>query len=134
MFNPVPPATDQPQPAHAEPDLEPIPALTAWRPRGRWPALLRLSWLCRLLALVSVVACAFWALMGLTVALLGAEQGAIGLLFIIGALFSAAVSYITWMGLAELILLVIALERNTRQTRDRLPRHAVDVAEAVEAR
>jgi hypothetical protein len=39
------------------------------------------------------------------------------------AIISAVVAFIFWTGMAELILLAIALERNTRQTRDRLPRH-----------
>jgi hypothetical protein len=130
MFNPVPPAADQPEAAQHEPDHETMPGLTAWRPRGRWPALLRLSWLCRLLALVSAAACGIWAVFGLLAMTLPGADSAMGLLILIGAVFSAFVSYIVWMGLAELIMLVIALERTTRQTRDRLPRHAVDVPEA----
>jgi hypothetical protein len=48
------------------------------------------------------------------------------LLYIPGAIISAVVGYIFWSGIAEAILLAIALERNTRQTRDRLPKHPID--------
>jgi hypothetical protein len=134
MFNPLPPASDQSPPAQAEPDHEPLPA---WRPRGRWPTLLRLSWMCRILALFSAISCGFLALFGLLmVTVAGPDQGA-GLLILFGALFSAVVSYIVWTGVAELFLLAIAVERNTRQTRDRLTKltaGADDVVDAVEVR
>jgi hypothetical protein len=134
MFNPLPPASDPSPSAQAEPDHEPLPA---WRPRGRWPTLLRLSWMCRLLALFSAISCGFLALFGLLmVTVAGPDQG-VGLLVMFGALFSAVISYVVWMGLAELFLLAIAVERNTRQTRDRLPKHTAetdDVVDAVEVR
>ena len=49
----------------------------------------------------------------------------------VAAMVSAVIGYIIWVGLAEAILLAIALERNTRQTRDRLPRHQPDEAPAL---
>jgi hypothetical protein len=48
------------------------------------------------------------------------------LLQAIGALVSGLVAFVIWMGLAELILVLIAIERNSRQTRDRLPKHRSD--------
>jgi hypothetical protein len=126
MFTPVPPAADQPEAAHPETDLAP---LTVWRPRGRWPALLRLSWLCRLLARLSLIACGFWALFGLLFLTFPGADPVVGLLTLIAAVFTAFVSFIVWMGLAEFILLLIALERTARQTRDRLSRYAPDVTD-----
>jgi hypothetical protein len=123
MFNPVPPGPEQAVPRYEEHDHEPAPPLGKWRPPGRWPALLRLSWLCRLLAVLSLAIGALLALL----ALLGAGERPldpfIRVLYASVVIISAVVGYIFWTGIAELILLAIALELNTRQTRDRLPRH-----------
>jgi hypothetical protein len=92
-----------------------------------------MSWLFRLLALLSVVVCGLWILFGLVLLAQG-DAGGQGLLILIGAVLSAFVSYIVWMGLAELVLLFIAIERNVRQTRDRLPKPILDAVEVVPPR
>jgi hypothetical protein len=129
MFPPVPPA-DPHQIVEHEPE-----AIIAWRPYGKWPALLRLAWLFRIFAVLSVVFGILWALYGCIAALVALSNAgnnqqaaaAIGTLAATSAIFSGVISafvgYIVWRGLAELILLFIAMEKNTRQTRDRLARH-----------
>jgi hypothetical protein len=126
MFNPVPPGPEQPVPRYEEHEHEPAPRLGKWRPPGRWPALLRLSWLCRLLAILSLAVGALLALLGLVGTGERAAQPEllVRLLYAIVVLVSAVFAFIFWTGMAELILLAIALERNTRQARDRQPRHA----------
>jgi hypothetical protein len=129
MFTPLPPASEQSAPAHVEADHDPRPA---WRPRGRWPTLLRLSWICRVMALLGAIVCGFAALFGLLAMMaVGSEQQAIGVLFLFGGLLLAVMSYVVWTALAELILLAIAVERNTRQTRDRLARIVSDLPEVI---
>jgi hypothetical protein len=128
MFTPLPPASEPSAPAHAEADYEPRPA---WRPRERWPTLMRLSWICLSMALFGAIVCGFLALFGLIAMTATGPDQVTGLLFLLGGLFSAAVSYVVWTGLAELILLAIAVERNTRQTRDRLARYVSDLSEVI---
>src|SRR3974390_3478623 len=95
----------------------------AWRPRGRRPALLRLSWLFRLFAFLSLILAGVTIFLGLIMlAMPPGDRSWVGLVVVLSAIVSGFVSYIFWMGMAELILLAIALERNTRQTRDRLPK------------
>jgi hypothetical protein len=128
MFIPVPAGSEPPP--RLEPDPEPVAAMATWRPRGRWRALLRLSWFCRLLALVSAVVCTIWAVIQL-IAAFQAESGA-GVFAAFATLFSALVGWVIWMGLAELILLLIALERNSRQIRERLPKPPSDDSTVVQ--
>jgi hypothetical protein len=135
MFNPPPPGPDPSLSRQHEPDHEIVPPIGAWRPLGRWPALLRLSWLCRLLAVLSLIGGAIGVLLGILSFLAAWNPEAprvsesarlLSLLYIPGAIISAVVGFIFWCGIAEAILLAIALERNTRQTRDRLPKHPID--------
>jgi hypothetical protein len=113
-------------PQYEEHDHEPAPRLGKWRPPGRWPALLRLSWLCRLLAILSLVVGVILALAG-TIEMWRTHRNwdPLVVLFFYGIcpIVAAVIAYIFWTGMAELLLLAVALERNTRQTRDRLPRH-----------
>jgi hypothetical protein len=138
MFVPVPPGPEEkPAPETAfepqgeqyeaapetasELDGEPYEA-----PRGRhrvtWPALVRLSSLFRFLAVLSLVGGVIMALVALFLAL---QMGqAVWLLYALCAALSGFIWLIVWRGLAEGILLLIAIERNTRQTRDRLPKNS----------
>jgi hypothetical protein len=76
---------------------------------------------------LSLLAGALGALVALIMALGADDQFRLArLLSAVGAIASGLVAYIFWCGIAEAILLLIALERNTRQTRDRLPKHQVE--------
>ena len=117
MFVPVPAGPDEATSRQPEPEHEAIQA--TWRPLGRWPALLRLSWLFRVLAVLSLIAGLVLAIVGLVMALNGQ---ALGLLYASLGFLSGMVGLTFWLAMAELILLAIAVERNTRQARDRLPK------------
>jgi len=134
MFIPVPPGSEQPPlpptpplepdagewPERSpEPEAEPVPMTASGHARERWPALLLLSGLCRLLSFLSLVSAAIMTIVGLVIA---AEGHALGLLYSVSAIISGIVACIIWRALAEAILLAIAIERNTRQMRDRLPK------------
>jgi hypothetical protein len=132
MFMP-PPASDQPHKL-VEPEPDPVVNLSTWRPAGRWPALMRLSWLFRLFAVLSVVAGAisavviFWTTIIIGLSSVGPPEAKLPAFFwalvaILSAIISAIVAYFIWLGLAELILLLIAIEKSARQTRDRVGRH-----------
>ena len=126
MFVPIPPGP----PPRPEADPEPVQAIATWRPRGRWRALLRMSWLCRLLAYLSLG----FALLAAIVYLTADWQPSFGsrIVYVVGSLFSGFVAWVVWLGLAELILLAIALERNSRQIRDRLPKDDPNDATVVQ--
>jgi len=137
MFIPVPPGSEQSLPTpltpplepdagewperSPEPEAEPVPMTASGHARERWPALLRLSGLCRLFSFLSLVSAAIMTIVGLVIA---AEGHAVGLLYSVSAIISGIVAWIVWTALAEAILLVIAIERNTRQMRDRLPKRS----------
>ncbi len=123
MFMPVPqgPEKNSLSLDYEAHDPEPSPEHATWRPRGRWPALLRLSWLLWVIALFHLVVGVLALVIGVGVLLAGGNATN-GLPAVIWGI-SALVSVIFWLGLAELILLLIAVERNSRQTRDRLPKH-----------
>jgi hypothetical protein len=128
MFNPLPPASDQPAVKPQDLDHEPVVTFTSWRPRGRWPALLRLSWLFRVFAVLSLLIGIGWALVSMAVAIGGqGPSGVAAFVTAVVAVLSGIAGFIIYLGLAELVLLAVAVERNTRQTRDRLPKpHADD--------
>jgi hypothetical protein len=124
MFVPVPPNSDQtPADPPVESEPEPVVALTRLRPvrRGRWPALIRLSLLLRLIALVHLIIGIPMGLVCLASAILGSDHARVAMLLTsVSAFISAVVGYILFHGLAEGILLLIAMERSLRQTRDRI--------------
>jgi hypothetical protein len=73
----------------------------------------------RLLAGLSLVGGFLGALVGIVVVLQGT---AAGIVYSAIAIVSGICNLIFCMGMAELVLLFIALEKNTRQTRDRIPK------------
>jgi hypothetical protein len=86
-----------------------------------------MAWLFRVFAWVSLIAGLLYAVVSTLVLLSGPEEvRGFAPLYFIGGIVSALIGFIIWLGLAEGVVLVIALERNTRQTRDRLPRHHAD--------
>ncbi len=131
---PLPPQYEPSRPP-LQHEPEPVVTLRTWRPRGRWPALLRMAWLLRVFAVLSLIAGAIIALVDFVNLVAGRQNlevpappdlaAALGLHAAV-AILSAIAAFIIWLGLAELILLFIAIERHTRQTRDRLPRHETE--------
>jgi hypothetical protein len=79
-----------------------------------------------MLAGLGLVAGILGALVGIVVFLQG---NAAGIVYSAVALVSGIFNLVFSMGMAELVLLFIALEKNTRQTRDRIPKQWHDEAE-----
>jgi hypothetical protein len=136
MFPPGPPRDEDPSPP-SRGDLDPDDGLTlpGFGHAGRWPALGRLSWLCRILALPSLVLGVVWACATVYYALFPIERFSLyyppephspvpGLFAALCIFLGSIVGYYFWVGLAEAILVFLAIERNTRQTRRRLHQRA----------
>jgi len=124
MFTPPPPREPDPLPL-AETESETAANIANFRHRARWPWLLRLAGLFRMLAGLSLVAGILGALVGMVVFMQG---NAAGIVYSAIAMVSGICNLIFCMGMAELVLLFIALEKNTRQTRDRIPKQWHDEA------
>jgi hypothetical protein len=128
MFVPVPPA-DEAKPKTMELESEPVDSVADRRFRGRWHTLRQLCSLCRILAVASLVGSvlvaffAFGMLRYMEIDRLISYAGTVVL-----AIFSC----VFWVLVAEGILLAIAIERNTRQTRDRLLRMHSEAQETEE--
>jgi hypothetical protein len=100
----------------------------------RWPALARLAWWLRAFAVLSLLASAIGPVACLVVAVSSGmnESERMNLLLGFAAIIvGGLVACVAWMGLAELLELLIALESHARETRDRLPKHQPEQAPAA---
>ena len=126
MYPSIPPAPENerrlPDP---DPEYDATLRSRASRRRARWPAVLRLSVVFRILAVLHALFCILMAL----ISVVQANRPRVGygfentdpvgipvLLMALVYLVAAAVSLFFWLGMAELLLLFVEVERNTRQS------------------
>jgi hypothetical protein len=125
MYPAIPPAPENdgrlPDP---DPEYDVTLRSRASRRRARWPAILRLSVVFRILAVLHALFCLLMALISVAQANrlrlgYGFENvdpvGIPVLLMALVYLVAAAVSLFFWLGMAELLVLFVEVERNTRQ-------------------
>ena len=132
MYPTVPPAPDDPLPA-PHPDYDVSIRKAQGRHRPRWGALKRLSIICKIIAVFSAVMCLVLALLSLAQANaprfvneygygIRESQFVPSLIMVVVYLAGAVFSVFFWLGMAELLLLFIEVERSTRQAAVRLSR------------
>jgi hypothetical protein len=144
VFTPIPPQSNEPPPEPRdgpgeieapddEPDADEPPDLDLPLLHGpaRWPAVVRWSRLCRVLAFVGLVCFGWAAASNLYEALYGEPQFAFmqpratpGWYFFYAFLYSvfAVASCLSLLGFAELLHLLMSIEATSRQRPDRSPR------------